>query len=51
MGLRRKLSPMPVAGLNRFRIRVFCAPVDSAPLPWINQAAVSVNDAPAPSNC
>src|SRR5512142_1081885 len=51
MGLRRKLRPMPSTGSNSLVMVASRVEADSAPLPCISQAAVSVNDAPAPSNC
>src|SRR4051812_14860183 len=51
MGLRRKSSPIPAVGLNSEVITDARVPAESAPLEFINQAAVSVKEAPAPMNC
>src|SRR5436190_11540496 len=42
---------MPLTGSKSFCITALRVSGVSAPLPFISQAAVSVNDAPAPSNC
>jgi hypothetical protein len=46
-----KLSPMPVFGSNSLRMVSSRVAWDSAPLEFISHAAVSVKDAPPPSNC
>src|SRR6201999_578703 len=50
-GLRRNDSPIPVLGSNSLRMVSSRVVEDSAPEEFISHAAVSVNDAPAPSNC
>ena len=42
---------MPLFGSNSLVIVAFLVAGDSAPLVSISQAEVSVNDAPAPTNC
>lgn len=50
MGLRMKPRPIPVAGSKSFfSVASRVAPL-SAPLLFSSQAAVSVKDAPPPSN-
>jgi len=51
MTLRVALTPMPAVGLNSLVMTSLRVPAESAPLPLMSQAAVSVNEAPAPSNC
>jgi hypothetical protein len=48
MTLRVALTPMPAVGLNSLVITSLRVAADSAPLPLMSQAAVSVNE---PSNC